>query len=633
MMRFPRTHSIAAALLVAAAPRVAPAQTVAPTAAQVAARQRVDSIAATFEKTEVMVPMRDGVKLHTAIYAPKNRTGPLPIIFVRTPYGIAAGPLAIGSQYAELAQEGYVFAFQDIRGRFASEGQFVMLRPMRDRKDKKAIDESTDTYDTIDWMLKNVSGNNGRVGMLGVSYPGWLTVMAMLDPHPALKAVSPQASPADMFIGDDFHHNGAFRLSYGFEYATMMESSKEFKPFEFDKPDLYDWYLGLGTLANVNEKYLHGNIPTWNNFATHSSYDAFWKQQGVTQYLDSVRVPTLNVAGWWDQEDFYGPITIYRALEPHDRKGINYLVVGPWNHGGWSGGTGKTLGPLDFGSETSLEYRRDIQAPWFAYWLKDKGKLNLAEATTFEAGTNKWESFDRWPVKHNVTNRRLYTQAGNRLAFTPPSSTGGPQFDAYVSDPKNPVPYRERPIKPSFTGGSTWSRWLLDDQRFLKGRPDVMTWTSEPLTEDVVVAGEITAHLFAATSGSDADWIVKLIDVFPDSVASNPKLNGYELMVANDVLRARFRDGYDKAKPITPGKVGEYKVDLHTQDYRFKQGHRIAVQVQSSWFPLIDRNPQTFVPNIFAAKDSDFKVATQQIYRSAGASTYIDLPVLQRPVP
>jgi putative CocE/NonD family hydrolase len=628
MMQPRCTRAFAAALLVAAAPLDAGAQATTPTAAQIAARQRMDSIAQSFEKTEVMVPMRDGVKLHTAIYAPKVRSGSLPIIFVRTPYGIAAGPQAIGSQYAELAQEGYIFAFQDIRGRFTSEGQFVMLRPMRDRKDPKAIDESSDTYDTIDWMLKNVPGNNGRVGMLGVSYPGWLTVMAMLDPHPALKAVSPQASPADMFIGDDFHHNGAFRLSYGFEYATMMESSKEFKPFEFDKPDLYDWYLGLGTLANVNEKYLHGTIPTWNDFATHASYDAFWKRQGVTQYLDSVRVPTLNVAGWWDQEDFYGPITIYRELEKHDRTGINYLVVGPWNHGGWSGGVGRMLGPLDFGSETSLEYRRNIQAPWFAYWLKDKGKLNLAEATTFEAGSNRWESFDHWPAKQNVTDRRLYMQAGHRLSFTPPSAGNGPQFDSYVSDPSKPVPYRARPIKPSFTGGSTWSRWLLDDQRFLEGRPDVVTWTSDPLTEDVVVAGEITAHLFAATSGSDADWIVKLIDVFPEQGVDDPKLAGYELMVANDVLRARFRDGYDKAKPITPGKVGEYKVDLHTQDYRFKQGHRIAVQVQSTWFPLIDRNPQKFVPSIYKATASDFVKATQRVYSSPALPSHIVLPVM-----
>ena len=598
-----------------------------------AIRQRADSIAASFDRIEVMVPMRDGKKLHTTIFVPKARAEALPIIFVRTPYGITAAPQALGSSYAELAADGYIFAFQDIRGRFTSEGQFVMLRPMRDRKDPKAIDESTDTYDTIEWMLKNVAGNNGRVGMMGVSYPGWLTVMAMLDPHPALKAVSPQASPADMFLGDDFHHNGAFRLSYGFEYATMMETSKEIEAFDFDNADTYDWYLGLGSLANVNAKYLHGKIPSWNDFAKHANYDAFWQRRGVTQFLDSVRVPSLSVAGWWDQEDFYGPITIYRALESHDTKGINYLVVGPWNHGGWGGPSGQQLGPLDFGSPTSLYFRKHIQAPWFAYWLKGKGKLNLAEATTFEAGSNQWESFDSWPPKHNVTNRRLYTQAGSRLDFTVPSTDGAQAFDSYVSDPANPVPYRERPIKPTYASGSSWSRWLLDDQRFLKDRSDVLTWTSDPLAEDVVIAGDITAHLFASTTGSDADWVVKLIDVYPDSLPEDPKMAGYELMVANDVLRGRFRDGYVTPKPITPNRTTEYRIALHTQDYRFRKGHRIALQVQSSWFPLIDRNPQTFVPNIFEAKDIDFKAATQRIHRTPDAATYIDLPILQRPVP
>ena len=627
-MRSRLTRLVGAALLAFALPAYGGAQAAA-TPAVSPARQRADSIAKTFEKTEVMIPMRDGVKLHTTVFVPRGRTAALPFIFVRTPYGIAAGPQALASSYAELAEEGYIFAFQDIRGRFGSEGQFVMLRPMRDRKDPKAVDESTDAYDTIDWMLKNVAGNNGRVGMMGVSYPAWLTVMAMLDPHPALKAVSPQASPADMFIGDDFYHNGAFRLSYGFEYATMMESGKEIKAFEFDQPDLYDWYLDLGSLANVNAKFLHGRIPSWNDFATHASYDAFWQRQGVSQYLDSVRVPSLNVAGWWDQEDFYGPVKIYETLEPNDAKGINYLVVGPWNHGGWGGASGQQLGPLDFGTPTALDYRRNIQAPWFAYWLKDKGTLTLAEATVFEAGGNRWASFDRWPPKRIVTNRRLYTRANRMLSFSPPTGGGGQSFDSYVSDPANPVPYRARPILPTWGQGSTWSRWLLDDQRFLAGRPDVLTWTSAPLTEDVVVAGQITAHLFASTTGSDGDWVVKLIDVYPDENPANPKLAGYQLMVANDVLRARFRDSYTTPKPITPGKTGEYRIDLHTQDYRFKRGHRVAVQVQSSWFPLIDRNPQTFVPNIFEAKASDFKTATQRIYRSPSAATHIDLPILQ----
>ena len=620
------------ALLVTTQFGPAGAQTPIPSAVS-ATRLRADSIAREFDKTEVQVPMRDGVKLHTVVYVPKGRTGDLPIIFTRTPYGIADADHTFSGSYAELATEGYAFAFQDIRGRFGSEGQFVMLRPMRDRKDPKAVDESSDTYDTIEWLLKSVPHNNGRVGMLGVSYPGWLTVMAMLDPHPALKAVSPQASPADMFIGDDFHHNGAFRLSYGFEYATTMETNKEMSSFAFDQPDLYDWYLTLGSLAHANERYLQGTISSWNDFATHPSYDAFWQRQAVSQYLDRVRVPTLSVAGWWDQEDFYGPVKIYETLEPHDTKHLNYLVVGPWNHGGWSGASGQKLGDVDFGSATALEYRQNIQAPWFAYWLKDKGTLTLSEATTFEAGTNHWVTFDSWPPRQNVTRRRLYTQPGHRLSFDAPSSGAGEAFDSYVSDPASPVPYRPRPIHPTFTAGSTWSRWLVDDQRFLDGRPDVLTWTTDPLSEDMVVAGQLAAHLFASSTGTDADWVVKLIDVYPEHNEENATLSGYQLMVANDVLRARFRKSFTRPQPIVRGRVDEYVMDLHTQDYRFRKGHRIAVQVQSSWFPLIDRNPQTFVPNIFEAKDTDFQAATQRIHRSPRAATYVELPVLRRASP
>lgn len=586
-----------------------------------------------FDKREEMVPMRDGVKLHTTIYTQKGITEPRPFIFNRTPYGIARNGAAMNGPYAELADDGYIFVFQDIRGRFTSEGQFVMLRPQRNKKVRGSIDESTDTYDTIDWLIKNVPNNTGKVGMLGVSYPGWLTVMAMLDPHPALKAVSPQASPADMFIGDDFHHNGAFRLSYGFEYAAMMESGKEIKAFSFDKPDLYDlydWYLSLGSLAHIDERYLRGKIPTWTNFATHSSYDTFWQKQSVTPYLTSVKVPTLNVAGWWDQEDFYGAVKIYEALEPHDTKHLNYLVVGPWNHGGWNQASGQKLGPLDFGAPTSQYFRTNIQAPWFAYWLKGKGTLKLAEATTFETGSNTWQSHDSWPPKANVSGKRLYPQANGMLSFDAPSERGE-AFDAFVSDPANPVPYRSRPILPSFTPPSTWSRWLMDDQRFLQGRSDVVSWQTPPLTEDVAVAGQLTAHLFAATSGSDADWVVKLIDVYPDRYDADSTMSGYQLMVANDVTRGRFRKGFEKPAPIQPNRVEEYTVDLHTQSYRFLKGHRIMMQVQSSWFPLIDRNPQTFVPNIFAAPDSVFKPATQKVYRGAGKATFLEIPVVRTP--
>jgi putative CocE/NonD family hydrolase len=625
-MTIARRAGWAAAVLVLAASRaVLPPQGAAQTTAPGAA----------LDSADVQIPMRDGIRLHTRIFTPKGATTPLPILLTRTPYGIGGASGSFAGSYAELAAEGFVFVFQDIRGRFGSEGTFVMLRPPRDKRDARAVDEGSDTYDTIEWLLKNVPGNNGRVGMLGVSYPGWLTVMAMLDPHPALKAVSPQASPASMWLGDDFHHNGAFRLSYGFEYVTMMEGSKEFSPFAFDQYDTYSWYLSLGSLANADARHLQGKYPTWNNFVTHPDYDAFWQREAVMQYLDRVTVPTLNVAGWWDQEDFYGPLKIYETLEPHDRNRLNYLVVGPWNHGGWRGRSGEKLGNIDFGDSTAVHFKRNIEVPWFAYWLKDKGALQLAEATTFEAGANAWRSHDSWPPPPTVaTPRRLYFHAGGRMAFQPPAASDS-GFDAYVSDPARPVPYRARPILPLYSGrGSTWSTWLVDDQRFAQDRPDVVAWETPPLEDDIVIAGNITAHLFASTTGSDADWVVKLIDVYPEKFEPEPTLGGYQLMVSNEVFRGRYRKSFERPGAIAPNQTQEYAIDLHSQNYRFKKGHKIRVQVQSSWFPLIDRNPQTFVPNIFAAKDSDFRSATQRVFRSPGAASFIQLPVVQRnPVP
>jgi uncharacterized protein len=596
--------------------------------AWVFAQAPTESRAAAFDKQEVLIPMRDGVKLHTTIFTPKVITTDLPFIFTRTPYGIAGAASSLNGGYAELVDDGYIFVYQDIRGRYLSEGKFVMLRNPRDKRDPKAIDESTDTYDTIEWLLKNVPRNNGRVGQLGVSYPGWLTVMSMLDPHPALKAVSPQASPASMFLGDDFHHNGAFRLAYGFEYVAMMEGSKERTPFQFDQHDNFAWWLSVGSLANVNEKYLKGTRPTWNDFVEHPNFDEFWQREALMPYLTRVTVPTLNVAGWWDQEDFYGPITIYRTLEKHDRENKNYLVVGPWNHGGWNG-RGERLGNIEFGDATGPYFRKNIQAPWFAYWLKDKGTLQLAEATTFEAGANQWRRYEAWPPKANVTPRRLYFDANSKLSYQPPKGDSKTAFDAYVSDPSKPVPYRPRPILPTFGRGSTWSSWLADDQRFVQDRPDVFAWESPVLGEDVVIAGDIIAHLYAATTGSDADFVVKLIDVYPENDA---KLPGYQFMVANDVLRGRFRKSFEKPQAIVPNRTEEFVVDLHTQNYRFLKGHKIRVQVQSTWFPLIDRNPQTFVPNIFKAKESDFRAATHRIYRSPQAASFVQLPIVNNPV-
>jgi hypothetical protein len=581
-----------------------------------------------FVVREVMIPARDGVRLHAKIFSPKQQREPLPIIMTRTPYGIANAAGSFGSYFKALAEEGYIFVFEDIRGKFGSEGTFVMQRPARAPGDTTALDEGTDTYDTIDWLLKNVERNNGRVGMLGVSYSGWTTIMAALEPHPALRAISPQASPSDMWLGDDFHHNGAFRLSYGFEYAAMMEAGKDVQQFTFDRYDTYDWYLSLGPLANVNKKYLHEKIPTWNDYVAHPDYDRFWTRQTMIPHLGDVKVPTLNVAGWWDQEDFYGPIQIYQALEKNDTKHLNYLVVGPWNHGGWAGTAGDRLGPIGFGSATAEYFRNDIQAPWFAYFLKDKGRLDLPEALTFEAGSNRWQRWDAWPPARHTVQRLAYLAPDRALAFDKPTSAG-PAFDSYVSDPSHPVPYRHRPIQSTyFPGGSKWSTWLVEDQRFVHDRSDVLDWESAPLEADLSIAGEITAHLFASTTGSDADWIVKLIDVYPEQYPQNWDLAGYELMVSNEVFRGRYRRSFEKPQAITPGAVLEYAFSLHTQNYTFLKGHRLMVQVQSTWFPIIDRNPQTFVPNIFQATPADFRAATHHIHRSARYPSHLAIPVV-----
>jgi putative CocE/NonD family hydrolase len=455
--------------------------------------------------------------------------------------------------------------------------------------------------------------------------------MAALEPHPALRAISPQASPADMWLGDDFHHNGAFRLSYGFEYAARMETSKEQAPFEFDRYDTYDWYLALGPLSRVNAEHLKGRIPTWNDYVAHPDYDAFWKRQTLIPHIRSATVPALNVAGWWDQEDFYGPIAIYNALEKHDTKNLNYLVVGPWNHGGWSRGDGSSLGDIQFGSNTAEYYRREVQAPWFAYWLKDRGKLDLPEALTFESGTNDWKRWDAWPPKQQTDAKNLYFQDDGRLSFEAPTANASDAFDSYISDPAHPVPYRHRPIQATyFPAGSGWRTWLVEDQRFVDDRPDVLSWETEPLAEDVTIAGDVIAHLFASTTGSDADWVVKLIDVYPEQYPDDWKMAGFQLMVSNDVFRGRYRTSFEKSVSIKPDSVLDYTIDLHTQDYTFLKGHRIMVQVQSTWFPIIDRNPQTFVPNIFEAKAGDFRPATHRVFRSSRFPSHVTVSVVRR---
>ncbi len=597
---------------------------VSPLAAQQPAH-RYDPTA--YQHSSADIPMRDGLTLHVEIFSPANALEPLPFLFERTPYGVAESGGRLTTGYSDLAEEGYIFVFQDIRGRYRSQGTFVMQRPPRPvDSPAQAIDEGTDTNDSIDWLLKHVPNNNGRVGMLGVSYDGWTAAMGMLGGHPALRAVSPQASPADMFLGDDFHHNGAFRLSYGFEYAYLTEATKENSDFDFRRYDTYEWYLGLGPLSNIQSKVLKDKrLPTWTDFTEHPNYDGFWQRQAMRSYLTRVTVPTLNVAGWWDQEDFYGPVTIYRELEKHDAASRNFLVVGPWRHGGWSGGPGQKLGKIDFGSPTGEYYRQKIQAPFFAHYLKDKGTLAQPEATVFESGSNTWRTFDSWPPKR-ATTRSLYFHAGGRLSFDPPRAGESGTNDSFVSDPATPVPYRPRPIEPTYyPKGSGWYTWLLEDQRFVQNRPDVLSWETEPLAEDVVVAGEITARLFASTTGRDADWVVKLIDVYPESYAPDITLGGYEFMIANDVFRGRFWKSFEKPVPLVPNAVTPFAIDLHTQSYRFQKGHKIMVQVQSTWFPIIDRNPQTWVPNIFKATAADFKAQTHRVWRTPSQPSRVDI--------
>jgi putative CocE/NonD family hydrolase len=587
-----------------------------------------------YERRDAMIPMRDGAQLYTEIYTPRNAKGPLPFLMERTPYEARSGlthfrPTANGYStrlydHQELAREGYIFVFQDLRGRFRSTGEYQTLRPPRDRSKPGSIDESTDTYDTIDWLVKNVPGNNGRVGVLGISYGGFTSMRAMLEPHPALKATSPQASCADMFVGDDWHHNGAFRLDYSFRWLSSMERGKGRNAWDFGKNDSYDWFLELGPLSAVNERLFQGRVPSWTLFVEHPNNDEYWEKEmcGVLPFIHDLPVPTLTVAGWFDAEDFYGPLAIYKKLETFDRKNWNYLVIGPWTHGGWViYDQGNKILDVDFGSNTAQYFREQIQAPWFAHWLKDKGALKLPGVLAFQTGSNKWESFDAWPPRVATTPRKLYLQEGGKLSFVPPSATGA-SYDQYVSDPSNPVPYRRRPIH----GGEGWPEWQAQDQRpLVQGRADVLTWQSEPLREDLTITGDIMAHLVASTTGTDSDWIVKLIDVYPEAAGS--PTSGYELMVAGEVFRARFRESFSRPVAVVANKPTEYAFSLRDRDHRFLKGHRIMVQVQSTWFPLIDLNPQTFVPNIFEARASDFQKATQRIYRSRDRPSYIALSV------
>ena len=581
---------------------------------------------AKFEAIEAMIPMRDGVKLHTVICVPKTQTEALPILMQRTPYGAnarIAGFLHLA--YKELADDGYIFAFQDIRGKNGSEGDFRMNRPPRDKNDAKSVDESSDTYDTIDWLVKNVKNNNGRVGIFGVSYPGWLAVVPLLEPHPALKALSPQALMGDTWLGDDFFHQGGFRLSYGYEYVFGLESAAGSASPYSGAYDMYEWYLKAGAISN----FVKPTLPTWKDFIEHPTFDAFWKARSASHYLKDPVVPTLHVAGWFDQEDFYGPMKAYAKLEKSDKKSMNYLVVGPWNHGGWRGGEGDKLGNIEFKNATGKYFREKLEAPFFAYYLKGRGALQQPEAVTFQTGSNEWKTYTQWPPTNLTTERKLYFQADGKLSFEPPTAEGNKVFDSYISDPASPVPYRHRPIEITYSRGSRWSTWLTEDQRFVHKRPDVLSWETDTLAEDVTVAGEIVAQLFASTSGTDSDWIVKLIDVYPQDYPSDPKMGGYQFMLAGEVLRGRYHKSFEKPQALVADKVTEFNVDLIHRDHTFKKGHKIMVQVQSTWFPVIDRNPQKYVENIFKATQADYIPATQRIFRSKSFASGIKLPVVR----
>ncbi len=569
-----------------------------------------------YERRELGIPMRDGVTLFAVALVPRNATQPLPILLVRTPFSAANAfrDSTVPRAYRELAEDGYIFVSEDIRGRLASGGEFVTLRAQRDPNDPKGVDESTDAYDTIDWLVKNLPGNSGKVGVIGSSYPGWLAALAGVGAHPALKAISPQAPIGDAWMGDDFFHQGAFRQTQGVAWSMLVGPDPNgFSPIEIPDNDHYGFYLKFPTLDSLSKATGVAKYPVWQSFVDHPSWDGFWQARSLPNVMPRPEVPTLWVGGTWDAEDILGPQLTYAALEKNDSNRWNYLVLGPWSHNQWNRPGGDALGPLQFGSATADWYRANILRPWFAWYLHGTGDGNFPGAWVFEAGENQWHTFDAWPPR-NVEPRRIYMRIHGKLSFDPPPRGEG-QYDAFTSDPANPVPYLPRP-----DDDSGWDTWLVQDQRFVDHRPDVATWVSDPLTEDLTIAGDVTAHLFASTTGTDADWVVKLIDVFPDSA---------QVMVNADIMRGRYWKGFSKAVPIPANTVTPFTVDLHQQLYRFQKGHRLMVQVQSTWFPLYDRNPQTFVPNIFKARPSDFKAQVHRIWHTAAYPSHLSVGVLQ----
>lgn len=582
-----------------------------------------------YKKTEVMIPMRDGVKLFTTIFTPVGASKPVPILIQRTPYGASRDNDFNVLDYtyvSNMMKEGYIFVLQDIRGKYKSEGSMQIHQPLIHATQKGAVDESTDTWDAVDWLVKNIPNNNGKAGILGISYPGWLALVGSVDPHPALKASSEQACMSDLFLGDDFHHNGAFRLSYGMEYSYELEADNtKDSEFPFPQFDLFDWYLQLGPLKNVNAKYFHNKIPTWNNFVQHPNYDAFWQKNSPLSYIQSPQIPQLHVGGYFDQEDLNGPQLMYAHMEKKDSFNRNYIVLGPWNHGQWGRSDGDSLGKISFEEKTGI-YFRELQKKWFDYWLKGIGDGKFDEATCFQTGSNQWKTYTAWPPKE-ATIKNLYAAADNKASFNKPVAVKADI--SFTSDPAKPVPYRAQPIEATYGYGSRWRPWQVEDQRFVATRPDVISFVLDSLTADLTVTGKITAHLFASTTGTDADWIIKLIDVYPAFYNKNILMSGYELPVAMEVFRGRFRKSFANPQPLVPNQPEEFVIDLHQINHVFLTGHRIMIQVQSSWFPVIDRNPQKFVKNIFEATESDYIKAEHKIYFSAQYPTHVELPVMK----
>ena len=606
--------------------------------------------AAPFTLQEVMVPMRDGVRLQTVILTPTGSSEPLPILFRRTPYGVPdEPPKEIPASIKELAADGYIFVIQNLRGRFKSEGTF-RLTSQTNLADPKATSETTDAYDSIEWLVHNVPNTTGNVGMYGVSYDGMTTAIALLKPHPALKAMSEQAAPVDQWMNDDMHRFGALRESYAFEYSVLEEADKNKNThFNFDVYDTFSWYLAAGPLSTLNAKFLHDSLPYWNHIVEHPDYDEFWKREALIRELHSSTVPNLNVAGFFDQEDPWGPWQIFRHAAEHDPDHTNFMVAGPWYHGQWRSPKGDKIGLISFGGhETAREFRENTEAPFFRYYLHGKGEKPAWRATTFQSGANQWKTYDTWPPA-NAKATNIYLHADGTLSFALPvrPSTGSGRtataYREYVSDPANPVPYRERPVSPTYPGGD-WRTWEVADQRFVDHRPDVATWIGGPLDRDLTVTGELAANLIASTSGSDSDFVVKLIDVYPENAQENAwsasvgpqpgqyaqSLNGYELPIAMEIRRGRYNASYERPEALVPNAPTEFAIPLRSHDHVFLKGHRLMVQVQSTWFPLIDRNPQKFVPSIYAAKAEDFVAATQRIYTSREHPSHIALPVVAR---